>query len=253
MGDRLLVVGGCSADAKCKTTVQFYNITAGIWEPEVKTPVVVPAGRGAFSFSPSPNGFVLIGGRSVDGYRNDVFELSADGVRWTRIVTSGVAPKPRAEHSAAPFATNTFVFGGQSASGVLSDLFVLNHVTRSWMQPGKPKGVPAPALAGHSATIIGGLMWVIGGGNDKAMNKDVYVYDLALNSWSTPSIEGTPPSARSGHLAALRDNRYLFVSGGCNRFQRACFNTTSVLDTVALQWVRPADVPRRHGRPGRPR
>lgn len=56
--------------------------------------------------------------------------------------------------------------------------------------------------------------------------QSVYVLDTCTLSWSTPNIQGTPPSARAGHEAITFGN-YMIVIGGKNGCHEYCFQGTN--------------------------
>ena len=98
------------------------------------------------------------------------------------------------------------------------------------------------------ATLIGNCIYVFGG-EDKARRavNDLYVLDLTTLEWSLPTASGAPPSARSAHVAAAVDDRFLLVFGGGSVAR--CYNDLWVLDTETGAWSNP----RPEGTPPTPR
>ena len=130
---------------------------------------------------------------------------------------------------------------------------------------------PAPRML-HSATLIGGDVYVFGGvmlGADNAERRDddvvlgdLWAYDGAEGTWrlvhrgerstgmSSSSLGGgkaqlppaeAPPCPRAGHCACAVDDRFLLIWGGDEGEQRGMAPTDlHVFDTWANRWVQPA-------------
>ena len=49
--------------------------------------------------------------------------------------------------------------------------------------------------------------------NTGQSSQDVYLLDTCTLRWSNPGIQGTPPSARSGHQAVTYDQYMLIIMG----------------------------------------
>lgn len=129
---------------------------------------------------------------------------------------------------------------------------------------------PAPRML-HSATLIGGDVYVFGGvmlGADNAERRDddvvlgdLWAYDGAEGTWrlvhrgerstgmSSSSLGGgkaqlppaeAPPCPRAGHCACAVDDRFLLIWGGDEGEQRGMAPTDlHVFDTWANRWVQP--------------
>ena len=129
---------------------------------------------------------------------------------------------------------------------------------------------PAPRML-HSATLIGGDVYVFGGvmlGADNAERRDddvvlgdLWAYDGAEGTWrlvhrgerstgmSSSSLGGgkaqlppaeAPPCPRAGHCACAVDDRFLLIWGGDEGEQRGMAPIDlHVFDTWANRWVQP--------------
>ena len=129
---------------------------------------------------------------------------------------------------------------------------------------------PAPRML-HSATLIGGDVYVFGGvmlGADNAERRDddvvlgdLWAYDGAEGTWrlvhrgerstgmSSSSLGGgkaqlppaeAPPCPRAGHCACAVDDRFLLIWGGDEGEQRGMAPVDlHVFDTWANRWVQP--------------
>lgn len=90
-----------------------------------------------------------------------------------------------------------------------------------------------PARAGHSATLIGNLVYIFGGygglGYGRRELDDIYTLDVYSWTWTKLAPKGTGPEKRSGHSACGIENK-IFIFGGSN--SSAQFQDVFVLDTL---------------------
>ncbi|KAI6683248.1 hypothetical protein NL676_029161 [Syzygium grande] len=92
---------------------------------------------------------------------------------------------------------------------------------------------------GHTCNaIIGGrFLYVFGGfGKDNCQTNQVHVFDTVEQTWSQPTIKGTPPVPRDGHSCTkVGDN--LFVFGGTDGMNP--LGDLHILDTSSHTWISP--------------
>ncbi|XP_030532409.1 rab9 effector protein with kelch motifs-like [Rhodamnia argentea] len=92
---------------------------------------------------------------------------------------------------------------------------------------------------GHTCnTIKGGrFLYVFGGyGKDNCQTNQVHVFDTVEQTWSQPTIEGTPPAPRDSHSCTnVGDN--LFVFGGTDGMN--LLSDLHILDTSSHTWISP--------------
>ena len=107
--------------------------------------------------------------------------------------------------------------GGGGGPTVLGDGWVLELPPR---QPPVLReliadGAAPPPRALHTATILGDVLYVIGGvgPHDRPLH-DVHALDTLQWRWSQPPISGRPPALLSRHSATAL-NGALYVFGGC--------------------------------------
>ncbi|XP_030530752.2 RING finger protein B-like [Rhodamnia argentea] len=97
--------------------------------------------------------------------------------------------------------------------------------------PGKRWGLTCNAIKG------GRFLYVFGGyGKDNCQTNQVHVFDTVEQTWSQPTIGGTPPAPRDSHSCTnVGDN--LFVFGGTDGMN--LLRDLHILDTSSHTWVSP--------------
>jgi N-acetylneuraminic acid mutarotase len=98
---------------------------------------------------------------------------------------------------------------------------------------------------GHTATVVGQLIFIFGGTwtNDEVRTEymnDLHVLDVRTLTWSLPVTSGCPPIKREGHTAVAVETR-LFIFGGTwvdDEDQSHDLNDLHLLDveTMPMGW-----------------
>lgn len=184
---------------------------------------------------------------------DEIFRLDLSNkleVQWSRLnVGKGAKPLSRWRHSATLFDnTQILVFGGfHTTDHRLNDVWVYDTIGHVWMQPNAKHNaeaalpcqlsnsewpnVPSPR-AGHSASLIGELVYVFGGyggmGYSRRDMDDLYTLNVYTWTWSKVNPKGTIPEKRSGHQAVVVE-RKIFMFGGSNSAVQ--LNDLFILDT----------------------
>ncbi|MGH7751253.1 MAG: Kelch repeat-containing protein, partial [Gemmatimonadales bacterium] len=178
-------------------------------------------------YDPASRRATIFGGD--DGaLKNDVWALeNATGLggpsAWKQILPTGTPIPARRLHSAVrDQATDLMiVFGGPS----MNDVWTLSRASglggpSAWT-PLYPAGVPPPRRASHTSVLRPSPdMMVVFGGWSGAPRNDVCLLENATTAGSRPwwrqlSPAGTPPSARSRHVAAYDEaSDRMIMSGG---------------------------------------
>ena len=87
---------------------------------------------------------------------------------------------------------------------------------------------------------------VFGGSNGSQYYNDVHQYIFTSGSWVQPTIQGTPPSPRANHAAAVVGGK-LYVFGG-NDESGTILGDAYTLDLGTWEWaVLPGGPPARSG------
>ena len=138
------------------------NTSPGWSERREHSSVVMPDGT-----------IVLMGGYSdVDGYRNDTWQSTDDGVTWTLVnASSGWAP--RSAHSSVVMPDDSIVLmGGETGSGSVNDTWRSTDEGATWTQVNASPGwsarrqLSSVAMPDGSIVLMGGYSDVDGYRND---------------------------------------------------------------------------------------
>ena len=180
--------------------------------------------------------------RKTNGY-----SAPAKNFMWNKLKTRGTVPPKREGHSAAVVEDLIVVFGGcYLDKRCFNDLNIFNTRTHSWVRP-KVDGLPPVEREGHTATMVGPLMYVYGGSSEVGYLDDVYVLnthpampnsgeELSM-AWGHVDVEGVPPLGREGH-SAVRFGTHIIIFGGYT--EKGFSDELIVLDTALSAWQRPA-------------
>eukprot|EP00271_Cylindrocystis_brebissonii_P005040 TRINITY_DN16990_c0_g1_i1.p1 TRINITY_DN16990_c0_g1~~TRINITY_DN16990_c0_g1_i1.p1 ORF type:complete len:1239 (+),score=199.81 TRINITY_DN16990_c0_g1_i1:170-3718(+) len=110
---------------------------------------------------------------------------------------------------------------------------VLNTDTLTWTSV-SPKGCIPAARGYHTVSALGTQCVLYGGKGKHGVVKDaVSVYDAVSNTWTSPKVEGSPPTPRSNHAAAVLGT-LLIIHGGRSS-HRADGSMKRLSDMHALQ------------------
>ena len=74
----------------------------------------------------------------------------------------------------------------------------------------------------HSAVLVGGFVYVYGGGfikrnNEEVQNFKLFVLDIQTSKWDWIKIRGSQPYPRKGHAAVLVQDK-MIIHGGTNSY-----------------------------------
>jgi hypothetical protein len=172
--------------------------------------------------------------------------------RWAFSGARGAPPMKREGHSVVtlPDASALLVFGGcYLDKQCFADVHAY-YATRQLWVPVRTTGLPPTEREGHTATMVGALMYIYGGSSQLGYLDDVFVLDTAVAqgageevamAWGRPdiasaSLTAPSPLGREGHTATLVDAR-IFYFGGYT--ERGFTNELLVLDTVTMAWQKP--------------
>ena len=117
---------------------------------------------------------------------------------------------------------------------VLGILGVLGVPIYEWQQVKDSRGLLPNQRGGHSAVVIGRLLYIFGGCNEymQCFN-DLHSFDTSTKTWTRLNSTGTPPSPRGGHSAVLIGTRMLVFGGSSQSFH---YNDLHEYDAVNDHW-----------------
>ncbi|KAJ2268421.1 hypothetical protein EV176_004955 [Coemansia sp. RSA 451] len=243
------------APNKASTSVSLLDSVHWSWSmPTQQGQLPVTRFGAAFAYVPSKQAFYMHGGIPLDdttntadssaSAANNLDILSPNDLKWG-YASNGPA---RMYHTLCYMkSTESIVlFGGADGNiDSYNDVKVLSAVTNTWQYSPKIDGnAPAERLL-HSAVCTGDTMYVFGGVHSikddpsdstvwmlKASNDSGFVWSKAPISGSS---QGSGPTARAGHSAAIYDGN-MYIYGGVGPSGQD--GTMYKLDLAKWQWSR---------------
>jgi hypothetical protein len=167
---------------------------------------VAPSARTAACavYDPIGDRFVVFGGATGSGYRNDAWALSLDGDGlWQQLTPTGTPPSGRQYAGAAWDAARSrmLIFGGYTGTSLAGDSWALSLSGPSaW-------SLVAPNNSGPVARTAAGTAYdptppdrliVFGGSTVQGSKNDVWALALGNGAWSPLTPGGTKPAPRWG-------------------------------------------------------
>ncbi|MEJ2700941.1 MAG: kelch repeat-containing protein [Sedimentisphaerales bacterium] len=237
---KIYIIGGVASEpsflnGKELSAVEEYDPATDTWTRKADMPVA----RGYLTKSnPVLDGKIyVIGGGKSGSSRVDVYDPAMD--TWTR---GADMPTPRALLATVAWNGKIYAFGGLSTLEVpVNSLQALNIAevydpkTNTWTQAAPmPQGVWE-----HSADVIDGNIYVVGGAHNVNAMRILQVYDPQTDSWTeaTPA----PLSARGFGATVICDNIYV-MGGWLNSGQRPYLDAW-VYDQTTDTWTQADPLP----------
>ncbi|XP_028751548.1 acyl-CoA-binding domain-containing protein 6 isoform X1 [Neltuma alba] len=191
------------------------------------------------------NKMIVVGGESGNGLLDDVQVLSFDRFSWTTassklyLSPSSLPLKIPAckGHSLVSWGKKALLIGGKTEPG--SDrisVWAFDTETECWSLIEAKGDIPA-ARSGHTVLRASSALILFGGEDAKRRKlNDLHMFDLKSLTWVPLSCTGTGPSPRSNHVAALYDDKILFIFGGASKSRT--LNDLCSLDFETMAWSR---------------
>ncbi|CAA3008333.1 tRNA wybutosine-synthesizing 2 3 4 [Olea europaea subsp. europaea] len=124
-------------------------------------------------------------------------------------------------------------FGGIGRHARRNDLLLLDPEC-GMIEAIHVQGAPCPRL-GHTSSVVGGFMYVIGGRADPLnILNDVWVFNMAKKEWNLLQCSGCHLPPRHRHAAAVVGTR-IYVHGGICKDE--IISSLYVLDTYKAEWT----------------
>ncbi|KAK9681561.1 hypothetical protein RND81_10G011000 [Saponaria officinalis] len=124
-------------------------------------------------------------------------------------------------------------FGGVGRHARRSDCLLFN-LSSGKLVDMQVKGSPSAHL-GHTSSVVGGSMFVIGGRADPAnILGELWIFDFAKTEWKLVSNSSDAFTPRHRHAAAVVGSK-IYVFGGLNKSM--LYSSLLVLDVTTLKWT----------------
>lgn len=141
-----------------------------------------PPPRANHSSSIIKSNLYIFGGWDGSKRLNDLFVLSLKSYIWSQVEVVGESPAPRAGMELSNVNNKLFLFGGSGPHAFcFNDLYTFDPETSSWEHCNNFRDLetnPNPkARAGHSMTLVGYKLYIIGGSYGQDYLKDVHILD----------------------------------------------------------------------------
>ncbi|KAI7855230.1 hypothetical protein BDC45DRAFT_506906 [Circinella umbellata] len=242
-----------------------YNTSAAKWATApVNASSPLPESRAQMSATMDTTSGIawFYGGRATEAkqaagelaYYNDFYSFNTLTYTWDwPSVRYAWGQRPaRYGHTSSIIGNQIFILGGKTAVvNASGDTWVTNPadfqsvlvfdtdeqkaVTMATIgdtPDGKVGFSAALAPDGHSIVVFGGQDT-----NTGQSSQDVYLLDTCTLRWSNPGIQGTPPSARSGHQAVTYDQYMLIIMGYKDESAGDFAQDIGILDMTQWQWM----------------
>jgi len=151
---------------------------------------------------------LIHGGQDRYGQRDDLWLLDLDTFAWLRVRQKGRVPAARSGHTLTYLPEHELVvmFGGWTANGSMSNEVHIASVVAEPEEEGwrwhqvRVGGDSIKARAGHSATLVGDAIWIIGGVTASgAATDDVFTLQTGFARFTFDYVD---PEERRAELAA---------------------------------------------------
>ncbi|XP_061349190.1 acyl-CoA-binding domain-containing protein 4 [Gastrolobium bilobum] len=191
------------------------------------------------------NKMIVVGGESGTGMLDDVQVLNFDSFSWTT-ASSKLYLSPSSlplkipgckGHSLVSWGKKALLIGGKTDPG--SDRIsvrAFDTETECWSLMEAKGDIPV-ARSGHSVVRASSVLILFGGEDAKRRKlNDLHMFDLKSLTWLPLHYTGTAPSPRFNHVAALYDDKVLYIFGGSSKSRT--LNDLYSLDFETMAWSR---------------
>uniref|UniRef100_A0A915ADL9 Farnesylated proteins-converting enzyme 2 n=1 Tax=Parascaris univalens TaxID=6257 RepID=A0A915ADL9_PARUN len=209
-----------------------------------------------YSFGGYCSGEIYEGNEPVD-----VHVLDTETYRWRKLnvscekitetdssgSTRSLMPYQRYGHTVVAYEGKAYLWGGRNDEyGASAQMHVFDPESCKWSLVERYGPCP-PARDGHSAVVVGSVMYVFGGFEEESQrfSRETYAFDFKTLQWSELRTTGAAPQWRDFHTAcAIGKKMYIF---GGRSDQLGQFHSSrdiycdrlKVLDLETAQWQEP--------------
>lgn len=251
------VIGGCGEGAHpptCANTVLKYDAVLRQFNASTSITVananhLVSSGV-AYAYDAKADAVFDFGGKRLLATGNEevnwVGKLENTGAAfaWSMLNVRGDIPDPLQDATLTVYNTSSLLlFGGFNARGWSNAVYTLDTVTGTWTLRSTTGARPSPR-SGHSATMVGRKIYVLGGTDGNAMFADLFALDTVTWTWEQVTARAADPklvpSARLAHSAVRMPGKLLFVFGGVDAAKAVTFDDLYVLELTSNTWIAPS-------------
>lgn len=216
-GQHLYVATGQTASGEVLNDVWRLDLASETWEDLSASAGPAPAARYGAAGGDFNGSLVITHGFGSTRY-DDTWLFDPASGRWENITPAGDVPLRRCLLAAAPTGDRLVLHGG-CASGFgdcfLDDTWILDTAVPAWHQvsgavkpPGRQFQTLTPLADGGQVILFGGQ------GADQAPMSDLWLLDLASESWQPLAVAEGPPARHSHQAAWIPAAGGLLVFGG---------------------------------------
>ncbi|XP_041370079.1 rab9 effector protein with kelch motifs-like [Gigantopelta aegis] len=163
---------------------------------------------------------------------------------WYVLSTLGDSPSERVGHTATYIkgshgndAGKVYIIGGANPSSVFGDTYVLDLNTLQW---DTVDGAGLRARYEHMAFVPESQpnkIYIFGGADQAGNMNDIQCLDTTTNVWSTITVMGTPPPARTYHTVPVCGDKLIVYSGGHSGSDPVGDRQVHCFDANTSSWV----------------
>ena len=201
---KIYVPGGCTEAGGPLSIVEVYDPRSDGWEAVAPLPEPLCG----YALAALEGRLYLFGGWNGGSYSAMVYRYDPDSDTWQ---AGTPLPSARGYSAAATMGSTIYLMGGYDGERLLSALEVYDPALEGeGTPPWRSKAPMSVGRAGLGAAVLGGSLYVIGGGWDQPIGYNEW-YNLQENTWSRfegPIFEPW----RQGGVAAL-DTRLYLIGG----------------------------------------
>lgn len=191
------------------------------------------------------NKMVVVGGESANGLLEDVQVLCFDRFSWTTASsklylspTSLPLKIPACKgHALVPWGKKVLLIGGKTEP--VSDrvsVWAFDMEAECWSLIEAKGDIPV-SRSGHTVVRANCSLFLFGGEDTKKRKlNDLHMFDLKSLTWLPLHCTGPRPCSRSNHVAALYNDKMLFIFGGAAKSRT--LNDLYSLDFDTMVWSR---------------
>jgi hypothetical protein len=172
----------------------------------------------------------VIGGREVDGYKNDVWH-SSNGIDWVE-VNQVAGFSARSGHQVVVKNNRLWIIGGSTDAGLVNDVWS-SADGATWQQ--ESTGAAFPVRKNHAVQVFNDTFYLVGGigGSNLVMN-DVYQSTDGIN-WSLLTTHAD--LERHGHTLTVFDGQLLLTGG----YFSGNTSADTLTSTDGITWIKEPD------------